>query len=37
MTKQHQKGEKQGKPPTCVDSINHVGEKKPASMTTQFE
>ena len=37
MTKQPKKKRKQGKPPTWVNPINHVGEKKPAEETTQFE
>ena len=36
MTKQPKK-RKQGKPPTWVNSINHVGEKKPAEETSRFE
>ena len=36
MTKQPKK-RKQQKPPTWVNSINHVGEKKPAEEITQFE
>ena len=39
MTKQpkNKKRKRQGKPPTWVNSITHVGEKKPAEETSQFE